>query len=110
MDNDHTTLSLNYLLDVGDFELSATVYQNDFARNWFKVDKIDNKMVYEIGNGINNIIGAANEGNVDAIDILNGDNAKAVEIKLKNNNRVYESNGINLKASWSNEMHHVTVG
>jgi Fe(3+) dicitrate transport protein len=110
MDNDHETLSLNYLLDAGDFELSATAYQNDFARNWFKVDKIDNNKVYGIGNGINDIIGAANEGNADATAILNGDNAEAVEIKLKNNNRVYESSGIDLKASWSNEMHHVTVG
>ena len=110
MDNDHETLSLNYVLDVGDFEFSATVYENDFARNWFKVDKIDNKKVFGIGNGINNIIGAANEGNLDAAAILNGDNTEAVQIKLKNNNRVYESSGVNLKANWSNETHNVTVG
>lgn len=110
MDNDHESMSLNYVLDAGDFELSATVYENDFARNWFKVDKIDNKKVYGIGNGINNIIGAANEGNLDAVAILNGENSKAVEIKLKNNNRVYESSGIDLKLSWSSEMHYVTAG
>ena len=110
MDNDHESMSLNYVLDAGDFELSATVYENDFARNWFKVDKIDNKKVYGIGNGINNIIGAANEGNFDAVAILNGENSKAVEIKLKNNNRGYESSGIDLKLSWSSEMHYVTAG
>jgi Fe(3+) dicitrate transport protein len=110
MDNDHESMSLNYVLDAGDFELSATVYENDFARNWFKVDKIDNKKVYGIGNGINNIIGAANEGNLDAVAILNGENSKAVEIKLKNNNRGYESSGIDLKLSWSSEMHYVTAG
>ena len=110
MDNDHESMSLNYVLDAGDFELSATVYENDFARNWFKVDKIDNKKVYGIGNGINNIIGAANEGDLDAAAILNGENSKAVEIKLKNNNRVYESSGIDLKLSWSSEMHYVTAG
>ena len=110
MDNDHESMSLNYVLDAGDFELSATVYENDFARNWFKVDKIDNKKVYGIGSGINNIIGAANEGDLDAAAILNGENSKAVEIKLKNNNRVYESSGIDLKLSWSSEMHYVTAG
>lgn len=110
MDNDHESMSLNYVLDAGDFELSATVYENDFARNWFKVDKIDNKKVYGIGSGINNIIGAANEGDLDAVAILNGENSKAVEIKLKNNNRVYESSGIDLKLSWSSEMHYVTAG
>jgi Fe(3+) dicitrate transport protein len=110
MDNDHETLSLNYLADIGDFEVSMTAYQNDFARNWFKVDKIDNLKVYGIGNGINNIIGAANSGSADATAILNGDNVKAVQIKLKNNNRVYESEGIDLKGSWSNEMHNIRVG
>ena len=110
MDNDHESMSLNYVLDAGDFELSATVYENDFARNWFKVDKIDNKKVYGIGNGINSIIGAANEGDLDAVAILNGENSKAVEIKLKNNNRGYESSGIDLKLSWSSEMHYVTAG
>ena len=60
MDNAHDTLSLNYIADMGDLEFSATIYENDFARNWFKVDKIDNNKVYGLGNGINNIIAAAN--------------------------------------------------
>ena len=34
MDNDHESMSLNYVLDAGDFELSATVYENDFAIGW----------------------------------------------------------------------------
>ena len=45
MDNTHNTFSINYIVDMGDLEFSATGYQNDFARNWFKVDKIDNKEV-----------------------------------------------------------------
>ena len=110
MDNSHDTTSFNYIADFGNLELSATRYENKFARNWFKVDKIDNNKVYGIGNGINNIIGAANEGDLDAVAILNGENSKAVEIKLKNNNRVYESSGIDLKLSWSSEMHYVTAG
>ena len=110
MDNDHETLSLNYGVSVGQFEFKATYYENDFARDWFKVDKIDNKKVYGLGNGINNIIGAANSGSADALAILNGDNAEAVQIKLKHNNREYESDGLDLRLNWSNDIHSVTVG
>ena len=75
MDNSHETTSFNYIADFGNLEFSATMYENDFARNWFKVDKIDNKKVYGHGNGINNIIAAANAGEATASAILNGTNA-----------------------------------
>ena len=74
---------MNYIVDLGDLEFIATVYENDFSRNWFKVDQIDNKAVYGMGSGINDIIDAANSGNANASAILNGTNAEAVEIKLK---------------------------
>ena len=110
MDNAHETTSFNYLVDFGNLELSATVYDNDFARNWFKVDKIDNKKVYGLGNGINNIIDAANAGTANAIAILNGTNAQAVEIKLKNNNRAYTSEGTDLKLQYSTDNQTLTMG
>lgn len=110
MDNDHEAFSVNYGLDIGQFEFSATAYQNDFARDWFKVDKIDNGKVYGLGNGINDIIGAANAGSADALAILNGDNAQAVKIKLKHNNREYESAGYDLRLAWTNDTHLVTIG
>ena len=110
MDNAHDTLSLNYIADMGDFEFSATIYENDFARNWFKVDKIDNNKVYGLGNGINNIIAAANSGNLDASSILQGTNSQAVEIKLKNNNRAYTSEGTDIKVQYSTDKQTLTAG
>ena len=110
MDNSHETTSFNYLADFGDLEFSATMYDNDFARNWFKVDKIDNKKVYGHGNGINNIIAAANAGEATASAILNGTNAEAVEIKLKNNNRAYTNEGTDLKVQYSTENQTLTIG
>ncbi|MDB3993477.1 TonB-dependent receptor [Gammaproteobacteria bacterium] len=110
MDNDHETISLSYGVNFGQFEFDATYYENEFARDWFKVDKIDNKKVYGLGNGINNIIGAANDGIAEALAILNGDNDQAVEIKLKHNNRKYQSDGLDLRLNWSNDIHSVTVG
>ena len=110
MDNSHETTSFNYVGDFGNLELSATIYDNDFARNWFKVDKIDNNKVYGHGNGINNIIAAANAGEATASAILNGTNAEAVEIKLKNNNRAYTSEGTDLKLQYTTENQSLTIG
>ena len=110
MDNSHDTTSFNYVADFGNLELSATMYDNDFARNWFKVDKIDNKKVYGHGNGINNIIAAANAGEATASAILNGTNAEAVEIKLKNNNRAYTSEGTDLKLQYTTDNQSLTIG
>ena len=110
MNNEHETLSLNYGVSMGLFELNATYYENYYARDWFKVDKIDNNKVYALGNGINNIISAANSGSADALAILNGDNTEAVQIKLKHNHREYESDGLDLRLNWTNDIHSVTVG
>ena len=110
MDNSHETISFNYVADFGNLELSATMYNNDFARNWFKVDKIDNKKVYGHGNGINNIIAASNAGEATASAILNGTNAEAVEIKLKNNNRAYTSEGTDLKLQYTTDNQSLTMG
>ncbi len=110
MDNSHETTSFNYVADFGNLELSATMYDNDFARNWFKVDKIDNNKVYGHGNGINNIIAAANAGEATASAILNGTNAEAVEIKLKNNNRAYTSEGTDLKLQYTTDNQSLTIG
>ena len=110
MDNAHDTLSLNYIADMGDFEFSATIYENNFVRNWFKVDKIDNNKVYGLGNGINNIIAAANSGNLDASSILLGTNSQPVEIKLKNNNRAYTSKGTDIKVQYRTNKQTLTAG
>jgi Fe(3+) dicitrate transport protein len=110
MDNSHDTISFNYVADFGNLELSTTIYENDFARNWFKVDKIDNNKVYGHGNGINNIITAANAGEATASAILNGTNAQAVQIKLKNNNRAYTSEGTVLKLQYNTDKQSLTIG
>ena len=110
MDNEHKTNQISYLADFGKLEFTATSYDNDFARNWFKVDKIDNQKVYGHGNGINNIIAAANAGEATAIAILHGTNADPVEIKLKNNNRTYTNEGLDLKLQFNGGAHTLTVG
>lgn len=104
MNNDHQGLSLRYLFAWDDIKVQLTGYQNDFKRDWFKVDKVDNQKVYGLGNGIDSIIGAANLGDSNAQSILNGTNTQAVDILLKHNNRKYESRGLDLKLFWDTEF------
>ncbi|MBA35319.1 MAG: hypothetical protein CMI14_07790 [Oleispira sp.] len=93
MNNEHNEVTLSHLVEFGSTQITTTGYFIEFERDWFKVDKIG-------GDGINNVIDCANTGNcgsnittqTDAIAILHGEQAAA--IKIKHNNRSYESKGI----------------
>jgi Fe(3+) dicitrate transport protein len=93
MNNEHNEVTLSHLVEFGSSQITTTGYFIEFERDWFKVDKIG-------GDGINNVIDCANTGNcgsnittqTDAIAILHGEQAAA--IKIKHNNRSYESKGI----------------
>lgn len=93
MDNEHKEITLSHLVEFGSTQVTTTGYFIEFERDWFKVDKIG-------GDGINNVIDCANTGNcgsnittqADAIAVLHGEQAAA--IKIKHNNRSYESKGI----------------
>ncbi|MBQ0732123.1 MAG: TonB-dependent receptor, partial [Oleispira antarctica] len=98
MDNEHKEITLSHLVEFGQTTITTTGYFIEFERDWFKVDKIG-------GDGINEVINCANTGScgsitdpnnimtqADAIAVLHGDQAAA--IKIKHNNRSYESKGI----------------
>ncbi len=76
-------------------ELAATVYRNDFSRNWYKLDKI-------IADGdalsISNIFDGSSRG-MQALAIARGDSSG--ELLLKANNRSYVSQGIQANAAFS---------
>lgn len=93
MNNEHNEITLSHLVEFGSTQITTTGYYIEFERDWFKVDKIG-------GDSINNVIDCANTGNcgsnittqADAIAVLHGQQAAA--IKIKHNNREYESKGI----------------
>ncbi len=87
MQNDGDQTSLTYRGNFENFDIILTTWSNDYHRDWFKVDKANNSKVGGVGNGINNVISAANAGNVTAQGILDG--TVATEVKLKHNNRYY---------------------
>ena len=107
MDNAHDQVVLTYSVDFGDFNIAATTYENNFARDWFKVDKIGYNGAAK---GINNMIDYANAGTADAIAVLRGTNTTAEQIKYKHNNRVYVSEGTVIKGSWATDNQTLTFG
>jgi Fe(3+) dicitrate transport protein len=108
MNNDGEQQSLTYKGSFGNVDVIATSWSNDYHRDWFKVDKANNGKAYGISNGINNVISAANAGNADAQGILDG--TKAVEVKLKHNNRFYGNEGIQFQVSTGIGNHALTFG
>ena len=108
MKNDGEQQSITYKGSFGNVNVIATSWSNDYHRDWFKVDKANNGKAFGISNGINNVIDAANNGNADAQGILDG--TRAVEVKLKHNNRFYGNEGIQFQLSTDIGNHSVTFG
>ncbi len=83
MNNDHQGFSLAWDFDLSSrVTFSALAYYNEFARNWFK-------------SGIGSLLDAANAGDADALAVLHGD-LDFAGLQYKNNNREYESYGLEL--------------
>ena len=108
MQNDGDQTSLTYRGNFENLDIILTTWSNDYHRDWFKVDKANNSKVGGVGNGINNVISAANAGNVTAQGILDG--TVATEVKLKHNNRYYTNEGYQLKLKTELGNHSITFG
>ena len=108
MQNDGDQTSLTYKGNFDNFDIILTSWSNDYHRDWFKVDKANNSKVGGVGNGINNVISAANTGNAIAQGILDG--TVATEVKLKHNNRYYTNEGYQFKLMTELGNHSITVG
>ena len=108
MNNDGDQKSLTYLGDFENIRVIASTWSNDYHRDWFKVDKANNNGDHGVGSGINNVIAAANAGNANAQDILDGE--LAVQVKLKHNNRFYTNEGYQFKVITDINNHSLTFG
>jgi Fe(3+) dicitrate transport protein len=108
MNNDGEQTSVAYVGDFEAFTLIATIWSNDFHRDWFKVDKANSGKDHGVEDGIDEVIAAANAGDVNAQAILDGE--LAVTVKLKHNNRFYTNDGMQFNLSKEIGNHAVTVG
>jgi len=82
MDNKHWGIDLTHVFEWTDAVQTTTkLYHNDFERNWFKLD------------GGGEFVDAANNGDANAQGILDG-TVDETGLEYKNNNRAYESEGV----------------
>lgn len=122
INTDHDQIIATYLIEFNDrISASATAYNNEHSRNWFKTEGID------IDGSINaqdfnrtgwfDVIQTINRGgeNADYLQsILDGADSEQGAIQLRSNNRVYYSRGVQLRLDWSfstqNISHDVEIG
>lgn len=98
----HSGANLRYTLRASDtLSFTTTAYYNRFKRDWFKVDKVN-------GTGFDNIIQAANQGDLNAQGILDGTIDTSVDIK--HNNREYLSKGVQFVSEWLVGDHTLQAG
>jgi Fe(3+) dicitrate transport protein len=100
MTNDHTSISLLYSRALTEMVSSSfTVYQNNFARDWFKLDSDSGGAVVD----------AANGGDANAQGILDG-TVDTTGLKYKHNNREYVSQGVEAAFDINLNQHMLQVG
>ena len=117
MNNEHEGYNLTFRIERENMSFSATYFYNDYMRNWFKTDNIGasvtaagdmTNITGASGNSLSNVIDACNAAVAAACNVLNATTTGAA--LLKNNNRLYNSEGIDLKATFETGNHNITVG
>ena len=94
LDSTHRQLQLSYVLDSGNSWSSiVTLYRNEFARNWFKLQSV-------AGTGISNILNDSITYSTE-LDYLRGVDSPDDAIVKRNNNRTYYSTGIQAEIEWN---------
>ena len=87
IDVDHSQLQLRHYIELANnFDLTTTLYRNDTERNWFKLESV---------NGISNssILRSPAEFSTE-LDYIRGADSPEGVFALRNNDREYESMGI----------------
>ncbi len=98
MNNRHSGVQLTYAVDLlKNLTATTTVYNNDFSRNWFKLDN---------GGGFLN---AANAGDLRSQQILDG-TQDVTGLRYKHNNRDYYSRGVDLNFNLQLGAHTLDAG
>ena len=89
----HDQLQASYIIDPdSNWRGEVTVYRNNFARNWFKLQSVN-------GTGIGSILDDPNTY-ADEFSYLTGTTSRDDAIVKRHNNREYYSQGIQAQITW----------
>lgn len=98
MSNEHKGVSVAWEWQLAsDAALTTTVYRNEFHRDWFKLS------------GGGKLISAANQGDLDAQAVLDGEQDSS-GLSYKHNNRRYISEGLQTNLAWDLGSHSLSLG
>ena len=98
MDSDQTRYYLRYLKEINDTtKLTATIFSNEFNRDWYKISKVNGSSV---GTGI---LGSDNN-----VSVLKGEADGT--IVYKHNDRTYETQGIQANLDFEVGSHALDLG
>jgi len=87
MDADHDQITVTGAVKVlSNLDITSTLYNNDFHRNWYKLNKVN-------GHSIGSILDE-DEGTSDSYDLLSAENTEDDTYDIKANNRIYNSKGL----------------
>ncbi|MDQ3617757.1 MAG: TonB-dependent receptor [Pseudomonadota bacterium] len=93
---DHEQAELRHQIEFSDaLDLTTVAYRNEFARNWYKIDSVGGKSISTVL--ANPVANALEYGWLTGVS--SPDNALA----LRNNNRVYTSQGVQSVLGWTLE-------
>ena len=102
MDADHSQFVLSYAGKLSDnLTMAVSAYNNEFARNWYKLNKVD---------GLSLGLIADPAGNAAAFALMDAMDSDADAYRIKANNREYLSSGVQAVLNWSIENHDIQAG
>ena len=104
MDADHSQFMLSYASKINNnISLAIVVYRNDFDRNWYKLNKVNDMSLSTITN-------PTAEGWDEFYLLMNAENSDDDAYRIKANNREYYSSGIQAVFNVNAGNHDIQAG
>ena len=102
MDADHTQVVLSYAGKLSDnLSLAVSAYNNEFARNWYKLNKVNGQKLSVVANP---------SSDLTTFNFMSAMDSDADAYRIKANNREYLSSGVQAVLNWSINNHDVQAG
>jgi len=104
MDADHSQVMLSYAAKLNDsMSLAVVGYSNDFARNWYKLNKVNDM-------SLSSITKSASDGWNEFYLLMNAENSVDDAYRIKANNRGYYSLGVQAVFNVNTGYHDIQAG
>ena len=104
MDADHSQIMLSYAAKLNDnMSLAIVGYSNDFARNWYKLNKVN-------GMSLSSITKTTADGWNEFYLLMDAENSADDAYRIKANNREYYSSGIQAVLNVNAGAHDIQAG